>query len=284
VNYLWTSRTIVDRVGRFEAYATLVAFNIYPSAFHLVAPYTESATLALALGGFLCMANGRWIVAGLLVGASTGLRGSAVAWGLALGAAALVAAWQRRKAADRQWWRPLVAAPLAGWGVITQFVVLQIAVGDWRGYLRAREMFGDDRDYSRLFDAEFYLRGFTAQHMDSVMLIGGLALVAIAARDVLRRFKPHEAVFLVVASLVGVVLAVATLHEYWGLNRYLLLCPLLFLCAGAIARRHVALFALWLVLCAFIYWNVELCSYISHGRPDICPCLGRLEWWAPFQS
>jgi hypothetical protein len=284
VNLLWTSKTISERIGLRDAYATLLAFNIYPSAFHLVTPYTEAATLALALGGFVCLANERWIVAGLLVGAATGLRAGAVTFAPAFGAAALVAAWRWKQAGRPQWWRPLVAAPLAGWGVIAQFVSLQILVGDWRAYLRARHMFGDERDYSRLFDGEFYLRGFGAQHMDSVMLIFGIVIVALAVRELLKRFPLEQATFLVVASLAGVVLGVAALHQYWGLNRYLLVCPLLFLSAGWIARRHTAVFVIWLVLCALVYWHVELCSFVAHGRDAYCPCLGKLEWWAPFQS
>src|SRR4029079_14679769 len=94
INVLWTSRTISDRFGTRETYAVLIAFNLFPSGFYLVAPYAESATLALVLAGFLCASQERWISAGLLIGASTALRPTAFGFGLALGCAALLAAWQ----------------------------------------------------------------------------------------------------------------------------------------------------------------------------------------------
>jgi hypothetical protein len=283
-NLLWTSKTFVDRIGRPEAYMTLIAFNLFPSAFYLVTPYTESATLALVLGGFIALTRKRYVVSALLVGASTGLRAGAASFGVGLGAALLMAAWQACKRGDPKWWRPIAAAPLCGWGLIAQFVALQIAVGDWSAYFRARDMFGDERDWSRIFDPVFYLKGFTAQHMDSVMLVGGIALVALGGRAVVKRFAAPEAMFIVVASIVGAVLGMVAPHDYWGLNRYLLVCPIIFLSAGMIARRHTAVFVLWLLVCMFIYWHVELCSYVAHGRSDICPCLGRMEWWAPIAS
>jgi hypothetical protein len=99
-----------------------------------------------------------------------------------------------------------------------------------------------------------------------------------------KRLAAPEAMFFIVASLVAAVLGIVAVHEYWGLNRYLLMCPIVFLCAGNVARRHTAVFVLWLLVCVFIYWHVEMCSYVAHGRPDICPCLGRMEWWAPYAS
>ncbi|HSD89258.1 MAG TPA: hypothetical protein VLB44_17135, partial [Kofleriaceae bacterium] len=282
INLIWTSRLIVERIGRAGAYATLIAFNFYPSAFYVVTPYTEAATLALCLGGFLFLARDRWTVAGLMIGAATALRVSAVSFSLALCCAAAMAAWGRRKEGDASWWKPLIAVPLSGWGQVVTLVMFQIFVGDWHAYLRARSIFGDQRDWSRLFDAQFYLKGFTAQHMDSVMMIGAIFIIALTARELLKRFKKSEAVFLIVASLLTFVLSVPAVHEYWGLNRYLLGCPLLFLGAAMLARKHTAVFVLWLVLCVMIYWHIELCSYLAQGHPGICPCLGRVEYAMPF--
>lgn len=284
VTLLWTSRVVVERMGVGAAYATLVAFNFFPSAFYLVTPYSEAATLALVLAGFVCVARDRWVLAGLAVGAATGLRISAGAFSVALACAAVSAAWTRRKKASPRWWRPLVAIPLAGWGQAVQLVLLQAFVGDATAYLRARTAFGDHRDFSRLVDPEFYLRGFGAQHMDSVMLVGGIALVVLVGRELLRRFEREERLFLVVGTIATAIISIGSLQHYWGLNRYLLLCPLLFLAAGELARRRPTLFVMWVALCAAIYWHVELCSYVSQGHPVICPCLGRMEFAMPFGS
>jgi hypothetical protein len=283
VNLLWTSDTMIARLGLADTYLTLLAFNLFPTAFYLVAPYTEGTTLALVLGGFVCIANDRWIYAGILVGAATGLRGAAVAFAVGFGIAALVAAWQRYKV-GKPWWRPIAGAALSGWGLIATLIVLQVCVGDWTAFMRARRMFGDDYSFGRLIDPIFYLRGFTGQHMDSVMLLGSAAIVALMWKHVRKLFKTPELTFFAASSAIGIALAIAAVHEYWGINRYLLSCPIIFLCTGQMARRHMAVFVMWLILCFAIYWQVELCSYISHGRPDVCPCLGRVEWWAPIRS
>src|SRR5439155_24401983 len=97
-NLLWVSRTMIERMGKREAFATLIAFNMYPSAFYVVTPYTEAATIALIIGGFIALTKQRWMLSAFLVGASTALRISAGAFSIALGCALLVAAWDRRKA------------------------------------------------------------------------------------------------------------------------------------------------------------------------------------------
>ncbi|MDB4956279.1 MAG: putative integral rane protein [Myxococcales bacterium] len=284
VNLLWTSRAIVERLGRLETYATLVAFNIFPTAFYLVTPYTESATLALVLAGFVLLMRDRWVLAGLFVGAATALRATAVGFAAGLATAAAIAAYRRRKSGDPKWWRPALAIPLAGWGQLVQLLVLKIVVGDAKAYLRAREAFGDERHYTRLFDPEWYVQGFTAQHMDSVMLLGCIAIVGLTCREVFRRFKLEESIYLAVSMAVTVMISIVSVHEYWGLNRYLLLCPLVFIGTGTLVRKHYVVLGLWLVLCAAIYWHVELCSYIAQGDSRICPCLGRIEYWFPFRS
>src|SRR5882724_7411678 len=55
VNLLWTSKPIVERIGRGPAYAALLAFNLFPTAFFTVTPYPESAMIALGLGALVCV-------------------------------------------------------------------------------------------------------------------------------------------------------------------------------------------------------------------------------------
>ena len=284
VNYFWTSKLIADRIGKPAAWLTLLAFNAYPSAFYLVAPYTEALTLALVFGGFWLMSKDRWFSAALLIGAASGLRGTALAFSGAFGLAALVATWHRRKASDAAWWKPLASTPLAVWGLVATFVMFQLWVGDALAYVHARKAFGDFHDFGRFLSPVFYLRGFTAQHMDSVMMFGMLGLILLAGRPLLRAFTREQATFLVAAGALGMALVIPTVHEYWGINRYLLTCPLGFLAAGHIARRYPWVFALWMIVCVWMYWHIELCSYVAHGDPHLCPCLGRVEWSAPYDS
>jgi len=288
INLLWTSRSIIDRFGTFETYATLVAFNLFPSAFYLVTPYTEPATFALMIAGFVCLMNDRWLSAGLLIGASTALRPTAFGYGFAFGCAILAAAWMKRRDGDPKWWRPLTAIPLAGWGLLANFVLLQIFVGDAFAYFRAgrikNEWIGQTQglEFWRVFDPEWYVQGFGSQHADTVTVLACFGFLALAGREALRRFKPPEAVFLIAATVVMMLLPLMAETQYWGLNRYFLLAPLTFFALGIIARRHPAYFALWIVVSVAIYWHIELCSYIAQGDPKVCPCLGKIEALFPY--
>ena len=284
INFLWTSTAISKRLGKLESFGALLAFNFFPTAFYMVAPYTESITLVLCLTGFVLLCSDRWFLASVAVGAATAFRATAAGFTLGLCFAAVYVAWRRRREKAEKWWWPLTAIPLSGWGMAMQMLVLKIMVGTAFAYLRARHAFGDYNDYSRLVDPEFLLRGFTAQHMDSVMLIGSIGIVALMGRELFRRLRAEELIYLFVAAVFCLVFSIAALHEYWGLNRYFLLCIPVFLCGGLMMRKHPVAFVLWLLLCAMIYWHVELCSYISHGNPQVCPCLGRFEFGMPFQS
>src|SRR5262249_19143414 len=121
------------------------------------------------------------------------------------------------------------------------------------------------------------------QTMDVVIFVGVIAVLALTAKRVLKRFNSVEQTFLIVASVVTLVLAI-TQPGYWGITRGLMLCPLAFLGMGVMAREHTSVFVLWIIGCAAFYWHVELCSYITQGNPMICPCLGRVEFAMPFGS
>jgi hypothetical protein len=286
LNILWTSPLIVAKFGRFETYMTLIAFNVFPSAFYIVTPYTESATMALAIGAYLCLLRDRWGWAGFLVGASTALRAGAMTFAFGLCFAALVAAYFRYREGAPRWWRPLVGGALSGWGIALTMLMFKIFLNEPFAYKRARDAFGDESHPFRMFDPEFYLRAFSSQHIDGVMMIGGIAIVVLMWKHLRARMQREELAYFGIASLLSLLLPVVMLQtdQYWGINRYLLLAPLIFFAAGQMAREHKALFVFWLLLCGAIYWNIELCSYISHGNPGTCPCMGRLEFTLPYQS
>lgn len=287
INLMWTSRTLVSRLGLMPAYASLIAFNLFPSAIYLVTPYNEACVFACMLGGYIYLANGRWFRAALLIGAATALRPTAIGFAAGFGCAALVAAWRARRAGTRRWWLPLAAIPLTGWGQLLMMIVFQISLGDANAYVDAQMAFGGPYaglHIQRFFDATFWLNSVTSQHMEGVLLFASIGVVGLAARDLVRKLPSVELTFLAVASAVMAWLPLSAIYEYWGLNRYLLMCPLIFIAAGQLASRRWPVYVLWLVLCAMIYWHVELCSYISQGDPRVCPCMGRLQFMMPFKS
>ncbi|MEO6773048.1 MAG: hypothetical protein ABI467_08485 [Kofleriaceae bacterium] len=282
INWLWICPTMIRRLGLFEAYMVLIAWNCYAGAWNLVVPTTEPVVLALAVGGFVALANERWVWSGVLIGACTALRIPTASYAFALGCALLYAAWQRYRASTPQWWRPLVAVPLCGWGQFATMAVFQAKLGNWHAFFDARFAFGDHNRLDRLFDITYFVRGFQSQCADMVIYLGLIAIMLLTWRPVLARFGKTERMFIVVASVITTVLAVAAAFQYWGLTRYMMLCPLPFLCMGQLARRHRAAFVLWLVVSSAVYWNFELCSYITQGNPAACPCLGRLELSMPW--
>jgi hypothetical protein len=284
INLLWLSRTLIDRLGAWHAAATLVAFNLFPTAFYVVTPYPEAATIALGVGGFVALCRERWLLAALLIGAATALRLQAGAFGLAFAAAALVAALARRRDGAARWWWPLAVVPLAGWGQLVEMIALRITTGDAFAFWRARAAFGDSNRMWRLWHPNYYLKALSAQHMDGVILGGVLVVLALTAREVLARFRREEGVFLAVASFATVPIAIMAPMGTWGMTRYLLLCPLVFMGGALLLRRYAVLGVLWFALCAVFYWQIEMCSYVSQGSPKACPQLGRLECALPWGS
>ena len=283
MNFLWTSPILVERFGRGAMWGALIAFNAFPAAFYVVTPYSEAATLALGLGGFVALASQRWLLAAALVGASTALQPSSSAFALALAAALVTVAVRLREAKRADWWRPLLGLPLCAWGQLVTLIGLQIAVGDWSAYLRARHAFGATYHWHRLVEVSYYMRGLSGQDMDGAMLLATFGILALTAKDVVKRLAEHEQVFVVVASFVAIVLAVVLPAGYWGQTQLLLSCPLLFFGLGTLARKHTVLFALWCILSLAFYWHVDLCGYITQGNHKACPALGKIELAMPLE-
>jgi hypothetical protein len=282
INLLWICPTLIRRIGLFEAYAVLLAWNCYPAAWNLVIPTTEPVVLALAIGGFVMLANERWVWAAFLIGACTALRIPTASYAFALGCALLLAAWDRRRANTPQWWRPLLAVPLCGWGQFVTMAVFQIKLGNWHAFFDARFAFGDHNRLDRLFDITYFVRGFQSQCADMVIYLGLISIMVLTWRRTLANFNRTERTFIVVSSVITAVLAVAAAFQYWGLTRYMMLCPLPFLGAGVLGKHHRAVFVVWLVVCVAVYWHLELCSYITQGNATACPCLGKLELSMPW--
>ncbi len=284
VNFLLTSELVTKKLGTLEAYAIVVGLNLFPSAFYLVAPYPESLVLLCSFGAWWALRRERWLLASLLVGGATALKLQASTFALGVGCSLLYLAWTRRKAGNRRWWLPLLGGPLCVWGQVATLIGLQLATGDWRAFSRARIAFGDIHYWHRIVEPSNYITGIHGQHHDMVVLFGVIAVMLLTARTVLEALPKAEAIYFLVASVATLPIAVVAPLHWWGMNRYLLACPLAFLGAGVLARRQPYFFLLWLVFCLAMYWNVELCSYVAHGNASVCPCLGGTEFTMPFGS
>ena len=287
LNFLWTSKTIVKRMGLLEAYGCLIAFNVFASAFYMVTPYNEPIVVACVIGGYVCMANRWWFRSAALIGAATAFRPTAAGVVVGFGIAALVAAWEARKAGEKRWWWPIASCVLAGWGQLVMMLVFYIDIGDAKAYLHAQLLFGGKDPgfhFWRFFQPTFWFNSISTAHMDGITFLGAVALIALAGRALAKKLPRPELTFLAVASLLMAWLPMSTVDGYWGFNRYFLMCPIIFFAAGEVLRSYRGVFVLWAVVNLWMYWHVEMCSYIAHGNNQICPCLGKTEWTMPYQS
>jgi hypothetical protein len=282
INLMWTSNAFVSRLGKLEAYMTLIAFNAFPAMCYTVTPHAEALTIACVLGAFVLIHHDRWWLASIFVGAATALKPHAVAYTLAFGCAALAATWQKRRAGERRWWRPLASCALAGWGQLATLFALKVSVGDAWAFFRARHAFGDSNTAHRLVDGATYISTLGGQNMDGVFWWSLIGIALLVWRDTIAKMRLDEKAFLLGAGLLTSLFGVIASPISWGTSRYMMLCLLAFLCAGKLARRYPVLFAAFLALCLVAYWNIDLCNYITQGDPRVCSCQGRLEMYLPF--
>ncbi len=272
--YLWTAPPLVRRFGALATIGGLIALNAFPNAFYLVAIYAEGLTLALLVAAFLALCLDRWVLSAFLIGAATACRPTAVGFSLAFGIGALLRLYRERKARGPGYWRPLFAAPLAAWGLVATMTFYAIRFHDFLLYNHARIAYGDRPDVSRIWNLTLYVRGLASREYDMVVLGALVVLVLLGAWPALRRCRPEERSFLVIGTVFGVLTALMNASERWGLNRYFLLALLAFYAAGQVARRMPAVFVAWILFCLPLYYNVALCTYLTHGDISQCPLTG----------
>ena len=166
-------------------------------------------------------------------------------------------------------------------------IVFAIELGDARAYVHAQLAFAGANGglhFHRFLEASWYLHSLSAQHYDGVVLLGAIIVIALTARELAAKLPRVELVFLAVTTAVMAFLPLSAVTGYWGFNRYMMLCPLIFFASGELAARRRGIYVLWLVLCVMVYWNVEMCSYIAQGDPRVCPCMGQMQFMMPFAS
>jgi hypothetical protein len=116
------------------------------------------------------------------------------------------------------------------------------------------------------------------------MLFATFGIIALTARQAVKRLAPAEATYVIVASTMAVVLAVVTPVDYWGQTRLLLTCMLAFFGLGILARSYIYLFIPWCVLSLAFYWQVDVCDYVAQGNHATCPSLGQTELSMPLEK
>ncbi|HVZ75133.1 MAG TPA: hypothetical protein VHJ20_22275 [Polyangia bacterium] len=285
--FLWTGPAITERLGLAETWLALLLFNAFTTGFALVTVQTEPLTLVLTLGAFVALTQRRWWLVALLAGAASAMRITGVAVGAGAAAAVAVDAWANRPATRAGWARRAALAVACGWGALALALYYVFRFGDALAYVHAHgASFKHEPSLLALLWPKPQWLVFAMENPlhEGVWLVGGCLWLSLGHREALRRFAAPEQAFWYVLTLGTLAIAGLGLAPlgFVGMNRYwLLVLPLFFSMAAMLRARPVAL-ALWLVVCGWHYWNVDLCYYT--GGPgnhalDVCHAphwIGRL--------
>jgi hypothetical protein len=267
---LWTGPALVDRLGLGGTYLSLLLFNTFTTGFSLVSVQTEPLTLVLTLGAFVALSRRSWALAGLLAGATSAMRITGAATGLACGLGIVVQAWLERPLPRSEWVRRGAAILLCGWGLLVIMGYHLFRFGDALAYVHAHgSAFHHEISLLSLLQprTEWLTHSMETQLHEGVWLVGSLLWFALGHRAALRRFPPAERAFWY--GLFWGVVAIACL----GMNRYLLVAlPLFFSMTETLRRRPLAL-ALWLIVSCWHYWQIDVCVYTG-GMGASCHYMG----------
>lgn len=230
-------RLVADRLGTRAATGAAVLLFAGPYAVFLVAPYSESLFLALALAAWLAATRDRWPTAALLAAAAASVRIN----GLFLAAAlVIILAGHRKELAIRKTLirGALLLLPLAP--VLGYFYWLHLRTGRWLEWFAAQRLGWGRTTVTPWTALVNSVRRATGPHdaafqYQSWMEIAFAAvLVASTATLIARKSWPEAAyVGLTAASLL-------TSHHYLSVPRSTLLCfPIAALAIQAAPRRKL---------------------------------------------
>jgi hypothetical protein len=264
--FLWTGPALVERMGLAETYISLLLLNVFTTGFTLVSPQTEPLTLVLTLGSFIALRRRWWLLAGFLAGATSAMRVTAVATGLACAAAIAVEIYVDAPPSRREWARRIAGMALSGWGAVALMTYHHFRFGDARAYLHAHEhAFRHEPSLKSLLlpKTEWLVHSMQQQVHEGVWLVLALIWFLLGHRQAMRRFRAPEQAFWYVLFLGVVGIASYGQVSIWlqGMNRYLLLALPLFFSMAALLRPRPLALAFWVLISAWHYWNVDMCAY-----------------------
>lgn len=278
--FLWTGREIVDALGLRAALVALAAFNLFTTGFTVVTIQTEPILLAATLGAFVLACRGRLTLAAICAGAATGVRVSGVGVGLAFAAWLAADAWQNRRSGGAFWAGRAALAALAFWGLALTLVYHGLVLHDPLAYVHAHEQsFGHHPSLLALLwpDTTWLLGSIISNLHEGVWVAAALLWLALGLRDAASGFSPPARAFwyALLAGVLGISLLGSISRNLIGMNRYLLgALPLFFAIGKLLSRRPLAL-AVWLAICGWHYWNVDLCFYVGdQGEDTLRRCHG----------
>ncbi|HXU63254.1 MAG TPA: hypothetical protein VN962_16235 [Polyangia bacterium] len=264
--FLWTGPALTERLGVGETYLALLLFNTFTTGYCLVTIQTEPLTLVLAMGAFVAFAQRRHLLGALLAGATSGVRITGVAIGIAYAVGLLIEQLQRSRPGWRAWARLGGLAVLSAWGELALMAVHGIRFGDPLAYVHAHALAFKHHPTiaSTLWpDPEWLVKGIDYPLHEALWWAAALFWYLLGRRDALTRFPPAQRTFW--ALTFWATLGIATVGMMpiglAGMSRYLLLALPLFFAMAVVMKPRPALLAFWLAVSVWHYWNIDICSY-----------------------
>lgn len=274
--FLWTDRAIVKAIGPVAAYASLLAFDLYPPSCYLVLISTDSCAVASILGCFVALARGRYLVAALAVGLSGAIRITGV--GAELAFALAVLAWCVRNppvglGRVRAWFGRALLIPLGAWGSLVVSGYHWARFGDPLLYIHGHAAsFNHEGRFSVLLHVkpEWIIHAIDGTLHDLVWAGALLLLFLIGHRTALRRFPAPAQVYAYALCALTYVISVTgsiDLFAMQGLSRYVMVVVPAFLAIGVVLKPHPVALAVWLLACSWHSREVDLCYFLADVGP-----------------
>jgi hypothetical protein len=264
--FLWTGPWFVARMGLWPTYVSFIVLNVFTTAYTLVTAQTEPLALVLTLGAFVALMGRRFLLGALLAGAASAVRITALSTGLAYGLALIAVTVQQWPLDRRALGRRALELVASGWGVLALLGYYAFRFHDPFVYLHAHaQTHGHNPSFARLFAPDIDQVAAAIDHPlhEGVWLAAALLWFGLGHREALARFSLPERVFCY--ALFGICVVVAAYGTadlaFQGMNRYLILCFPLFLAIAAQTARRPFVLAVWIVICVWHYWNIDLCEY-----------------------
>ncbi len=283
--FLWTGKELTSWLGVGETYLALLCFNAFTTGYCLATVQTEPLTLALAMGAYVAFARRhRWLSA-VLAGATSGVRITGVAIGLAFAAALVIELLRERPRRAWPWIRAAILGVVCVWGQLTLMAYHAHRFGDAFTYIHAHgQLFHHEHVGLRALlppDPGMLTASIEWPLHEGLWLAAALLWFALGHREALRRFPLPEQTFWYVTFLATVGIATVGMIPVAlaGMSRYLLLALPLFFTMAASMRSRPLLAIIWLGLSAWHYWNIDICTYTG-GMGDHTLMVCHSPWWA----
>jgi hypothetical protein len=270
--FLWTGPVIVNALGLWGTYCSLLLFSVYTTSFTLAATLSEPCTLLFVFAAFVCLEKRRFLLGALFAGAASGMRITGFCATAAYAFAILLWAWDEDELSVKDWIKVAVIIPLSAWGVLTMMIFDWWRFNDSLIYAHAHEQaFGHDPQAWHILwpDPSWVVKSMASPVHDVVLVAVMTLWFALGHREGLQGFSRLGKAYWYVQFIVALCLPLYGSAQlgYGGMTRYTLMLFGAFFAMSAILKRRPLALSFWCGMSLWHYWNADLCFFEQHSQP-----------------